>query len=214
MQKNISRPLVGILLMLGSLTANAATISFTQITSNGDTNVSSQLTADVSASGSNILFTFYNNVGIASSIKDIYFDFGNTNFFSSVSNDLLLLAGESAGVSYSDGSNPPVLPGGNGSPLFFSVDASGGTTSPALGIDVSGEFAAFLGTTISGITLSDVLAGIDSGAFRLGLHVQAIDQLANVSGQSESYINTVPVPAAGWLFSTALLGLMGLRRKM
>jgi hypothetical protein len=58
------------------------------------------------------------------------------------------------------------------------------------------------------------LAGLDSGALRLGLHVQSI----GTKGGSESFVNSppnaVPLPAAGWLFGTALVGLMGLRRKM
>ena len=213
MLKKILKHAVVLSFALGSSAVLANTYHFTQITSNGNQSVATQLTAEVTQLGSNVLFTFKNSSVIASSIADIYFDYGNTSFFSSVSNNVLGAAGDSAGVSYADGATPANLPSGNN--IGFSADASGDSNSPvsANGINTSSEYVSFLGTTLTGVTFADVLAGLDSGAFRLGLHVQSIGQ----AGGSEGFVNTtpnaVPLPAAGWLFGSALVGLMGLSRR-
>ena len=211
MIKNTLKHLLALQLILGSAVAFAtsATYNFTQITSNGNQLVASQLSAVVETSGSNVLFTFTNSAGIASSITDIYFDY--TGLFSSVSNNILGAAGDSTGVSFSDGASPSNLSSGN--TVGFTADASGDSNSGgpgvvANGVNASSEFVKFLGTTSFGITFADVLAGLDSGALRLGLHVQSIG-----GAGSEAFVNAVPLPAAGWLFGSALFGLMGLRRR-
>ena len=212
MVKNILKQALVLQLALGSAAVFANTYTFSQITSNGTAQVASQLSADVTQSGSNVLFKFANTSVIASSITDIYFDFGTTSFFSSVSNNVLGAAGESSGVNYADGASPPNLPAGN--TVSFSADASGESASKggatANGVNASSEFVSFLGTTITGITFADVLAGLDSGAFRLGLHVQGIN-----GANSESFVNNpsaVPVPAALPLMASAL-GAFGIARR-
>ena len=214
MLKNILKHAVVLSFALGSSAVLANTYNFTQITSNGNQSVATQLTAEVTQSGSNVLFTFYNSAAIASSITDIYFDYGNTSFFSSVSNNVLGAAGDSTGVSFSDGASPSNLPSGNN--VGFSADASGESNAPgvtASGVNASTEYVSFLGTSLTGVTFADVLAGLDSGAFTLGLHVQGI---AGLNG-SEAFVtgtpSAVPLPAAGWLFGSALVGLMGLSRR-
>lgn len=213
MLKNILKHAVVLSFALGSSAVLANTYNFTQITSNGNQSVATQLTAEVTQLGSNVLFTFKNSSVIASSITDIYFDYGNTNFFSSVSNNVLGAAGDSAGVSFSDGANPSDL--GGPSSYNFTADASGDSNSPnvpANGVNASSEYVSFLGKSLTGVTFANVLAGLDSGAFRLGLHVQSIG-----GAGSEKFISTtpsaVPLPAAGWLFGSALVGLMGLSRR-
>ena len=213
MLKKILKHAVVLSFALGSSAVLANTYNFTQITSNGNQSVSTQLTAEVTQSGSNVLFTFYNTAAVASSITDIYFDYGNTSFFSSVSNNVLGTVGDSTGVSFSDGASPSNLPAGN--TVGFTADAGGDSNAPtsANGVNASSEHVSFLGTTLTGVTFADVLAGLDSGAFRLGLHVQSIGQV----GGSEAFVtgtpSAVPLPAAGWLFGSALVGLMGLSRR-
>ena len=211
MLKNIVKAILVAQLLLATSSAFANTYNFTQITSNGNAPVASQLLVDVTQSGSNVLFKFTNSSVIASSITDIYFDYGNTNLFTSVSNNALGAAGQSAGVNYTDGATPPNLPAGN--TIGFTADASGDSAPPvpANGVNAAGEFAAFLGAL--GITSSfgDVIAALDSNALRIGLHVQAI---GNLDG-SESFVNApnrpsqVPVPGAIWLFGSAILGFAG-----
>ncbi len=203
-------------LLLAATTVFANSYNFTQITNNGNTPIASQLLVNVTQSGSNVLFKFTNSSVIASSIADIYFDYGNTNYFTSISNNILGGAGESAGVNFSDGATPANLPGGNA--IGFSADASGDSAPPVSpnGINASTEFAAFLG--VLGITSSfgDVIAALDSNAFRIGLHVQSIDSLgASEIFGSESFVSApgspsqVPVPGAIWLFGSAILGFAG-----
>ena len=198
-------------LLLASTSVFANSYNFTQITNNGSTPVASQLLVNVTQSGSNVLFKFTNSSVIASSIADIYFDYGNTNYFTSISNNILGAAGESAGVNYTDGATPANLPGGN--PIGFTADASGDSAPPVSsnGVNASTEFAAFLGVLGISSSFGDVIAALDSNAFRIGLHVQAIGDL----GKSESFVSApgspsqVPVPGAIWLFGSAILGFAG-----
>lgn len=214
LKKSIKKILV-LSLALSSSVVFANTYNFTQITSNGNEAVASQLSVNVTQSGSNALFTFSNSSVISSSITDIYFDYGKTNYFTSISNNALGAAGESAGVSYSDGATPPNLPAGN--TIGFTADASGDSNSPVManGINTASEYAAFLGAFGLSSSFSDVIAALDSGAFRIGLHVQAIGDL----GGSESFVNgqeypsQVPVPGAIWLFGSAILGFAGYNKR-
>ncbi|MBC7756660.1 MAG: hypothetical protein H7Z20_08500 [Bdellovibrio sp.] len=215
MLKNIVKASLVAPLLLATTTVFANTYNFTQITSNGNAPVASQLLVDVTQSGANVLFKFTNSSVIASSITDIYFDYGNTNYFTSVSNNILGAAGESAGVNYTDGATPPNLPAGN--TIGFSADASGDSAPPVManGVNASSEYAAFLGTLGLSNSFSDVIAALDSNAFRIGLHVQAIGDL----GGSEAFVNDpgnpsqVPVPGAIWLFGSAILGFAGFNNR-
>lgn len=214
------------LFLLAATTATlASTYTFNQITTNGSTGVGAQLQMDVTNSGGNALFTFSNNIGIASSITDIYFDYGNTNYFTSISNNVLGSAGDSTGVNFSDGASPANLPAGN--TVGFSADFGADSNSPTLsnGVNAAGEWVAFLGTLSQGSSFSQVLAAIDSGALRVGLHVQGIevisqhgfDERFEIETESESFVNgtpnAVPLPAAAWLFGSALLGFVGFKRR-
>ena len=113
MLKNVIKTVFVTQLLLATPLVFANTYNFSQITSNGNQLVAPQLSVNVTQSGSNALFTFFNSSVIASSITDAYFDYGNTNYFTSVSNNILGSAGESASVSYTDGATPPNLPDGN-----------------------------------------------------------------------------------------------------
>lgn len=216
MLKNLVKAKFVAQLLLVTTTVFANTYNFTQITSNGNQPVASQLLVDVTQSGANALFTFTNTSVIASSITDIYFDYGNTNYFTSVSNNALGAAGESAGVSYADGASPPNLPAGN--TIGFTADASGSSLSPdvpASGVNAANEYVKFLGTFGLSNNFNDLIAALDSNAFRIGLHVQSIGEL----GGSEAFVNDpghpsqVPVPGAIWLFGSAILGFAGFNKR-
>ena len=213
MLKNVIKTVFVTQLLLATPLVFANTYNFSQITSNGNQLVAPQLSVNVTQSGSNALFTFFNSSVIASSITDAYFDYGNTNYFTSVSNNILGSAGESAGVSYTDGATPPNLPAGN--TIGFSADASGDSTAPnvlASGVNASNEYVSFLGTFGLSSSFSDLIAALDSNAFRIGLHVQGIGEL----GGSESFVDVpsqVPVPGAIWLFGSAMLGFAGFNKR-
>lgn len=213
--------LAALVLIAAPVWAGPHTYGFSSITNNnaGDVAIGeAQLSVDVSDPGAQqVLFTFRNEGPDASSIARIYFDdFGG------------LLSGigaieESDGVSFShagqtgarqpgrlgraigpQSAGPPILPGGNEADpsfqvtpgLLASADAGRGGV-PEHGVN-PGEWVEILMNLSDGHVIEDVLAGIHSGALRIGLHV-----IGFAGGGSESFV-IVPAPGA------ALLGLMGL----
>jgi hypothetical protein len=190
--------------------AHAVQYTFGLITDNGNgANLAGQLIVDVTAGlNGTVDFTFTNNVGIASSITDVYFDDGT----------LLDLAGitSSAGVAFLDPASPGNLPSGNTAspPFVTTADFSADSDSPitANGVNAAGEWLT-INFTLQGLqTYQDTINALNSGALRIGLHVQAI----GVPGGSDSYVNTVPDGGVTMaLLGMALtgLGLMARRKK-
>ena len=208
--KNVSKLAVAVAIgAFTSLTAHAVPYTFSQITANGNTDVGSQLLVDVVASGSDVTFNFSNSGPTASSITDIYFD--DDNLMAA-----LLSFNEGAGVNFSAGASPGNLPGGNTiSPAFVATAAlSSDSDAPvsANGVGV-GETLGITFSLLSGKTYSDVLADLNSGDLRVGLHVQAIAP----QGGSESYVNKVNVPDAatgGAMMAVAFAMLAWARRQI
>lgn len=213
--------LAAAVMLLGSSYASGAstTYSFYKLTNTNVENLSSQLSITVwdslganaqfgtSLLSSQILFTVQNNVGTASNIAEVYFDDGLLGP-SLVFNSLGGFTDFSGG-----GATPGNLPAGDTAvPGFlatqdFSADVNPG--NPSKGVNASNDI---LGIRLGLGGFADfnaVTAAVASGALRFGLHVRSI----GVAGGSDSYINVIPVPAAAWLFGSALLGLAGLKRK-
>ena len=185
--------------------ARADLIGFEKLTNNGNIDVSSQLSVDVTdAGGGQVNFKFLNNVGIDSSITDIYFDDGTLLGVASIFDS-------GGGVAFSEDATPPNLPGGNGADPDFDATFSADSDPPAApnGVDSASEWVTIRFNLINGKTFADTLAALDDGDLRIGLHVQSIND-AGGQGGSDSYINgdpggpNVPTPGA------ALLGLIGL----
>jgi hypothetical protein len=210
-------------LMLSMSSASAATYNFFRITDNGNgVNVGSQLSVDVlSVSNTQVSFTFYNNVGTASSITDIYFDDATTPLLAS---PIAGISDSGAGVAFSAPATPGDLPGGNGaSPAFEAtgiLSADSAAPVSANGVNASTEWVKLIlnYATAGAGAFDTIIAALNSGALRLGLHVQAIGQV----GGSDSYINNrftrpneavVPLPAALPLLLGALGGLGWLARR-
>ncbi len=221
MNTSTSRNIFLSLTLLGSTSVNAVTYSFEQLLGNANANVglsgSDQLKVDITAFNSSTIFTFTNAAGTPASITAVYFDdVDNANIFSNISNNILLGAGESTGVSFSDGANPANLPQGN--TIGFFADFSGDSANPPVtnGVDASGEFVSFFGLArVVPSSFDAVIAAINSGDFRIGLSVQSIR--GRGADRYELAINDapsqVPLPAAAWLFGSALLGFAGFKRK-
>jgi hypothetical protein len=166
-----------------------------------------QLSVNVTSPGTNqVLFTFYNDgpsgsaydvsFPVSSVIAQIYFDEPGTGGLLSA-----MSISNHSGVNFHIGASPGDLPGGtNLTPDFVATIASGADSpSPQNGIGI-GEY---LGITLTS-NLSDVLAAINNGSLRIGLHVTGIGEF------SDAFVNLsyppppVPVPGA------VLLGLIGM----
>lgn len=206
MLKNVLKHALVLQLALGSVDAFATTYSFTGINANLE-DLSAQLSVDVLQTGTNVSFNFVNNGGleIESFIRTIYFDFSGTNLFNE-----LTQTGSTGFVNFiATTPSDSNLPEGNQLNPDFDTDASAVALT---GKDLEGssiDLGESLLLTAMLTSDTDILALLNSGALRIGLHVQGI----GATDGSDSYVNAVPLPAAGWLFGSALIGLMGLRRR-
>ncbi|MGE8177006.1 hypothetical protein [Pseudomonas fluorescens] len=75
------------------------------------------------------------------------------------------------------------------------------------GVNALGEWVSFLGPCANASSFNSLIAALASGQFRVARHVQGI----GLAGTANSYINqrsAVPLPAAAWLFSSALFGFI------
>lgn len=198
----------------------AATFNFTNITNNSDVDVAAQLSVEVTeafvkgAAGAS--FTFFNSVDPTyASITAVYFD----DSIPLLGDAIVDQVNTTAGVSFSEGATPPVLPGGNGSPHNFNVTGSADSDSPhpvTNGIDNVTESLTIIFALLSGFTFDDLLTALDTGDFRIGLHVQAIAG-TTLGSDSDSFLNTppidtVPLPAGLVLLLTGLAGAGALGR--
>lgn len=117
------------------------------------------------------------------------------------------------GVSLDSQAVPANLPGGNA--IGFHADFSGDSDTQSIatkgvlnnGVNAVGEWVSFLGPCANASSFDGLIAALAKGQFRIGLHVQGI----GLAGTADSYINqrsAVPLPAAAWLFSSALFGFI------
>lgn len=224
MLKNSLKKLLILPMLVLSTAVLAETYHFLPINPNnnniGEPNpVGTQLTLNVTDGGGagfgSALFSFTNPVGISSSIVDIYFSDPAPTIFSSFS-----ITNQSSGVNFSlDAPNPANFP--EGGPSFVEVAsadaAGGGTNEIANGINALNESLTFRALFKEGYNFASLIAAINTGDFRIALQTRDNPEGGNPSTDrwlNDRPVSAVPLPAAGWLFGSALIGLMGLRRKM
>ena len=207
--KNIIKTSFLLSVVVGFSQAQAATFGFGCISNNlaGDCSIGeAQLFVDVTDAGAGqVLFTFTNTGTYLSSITDVYFDDGTLLGIASIDDS-------DSGVSFSQGASPGNLPAGNNaSPPFLATAGFTADSNPAVqpnGVN-PGEYLGITFDLLSGVTYADTINALQSGTdLRIGIHVQGF-----ASGGSESFVNTVPVPAAVWLFGSGLLGLVAVSRR-
>lgn len=181
----------------------ADTFGFRCVTNNlaGDCAIGqSQLSVDVTNPGSNrIAFTFHNVGAGASSIAQTYWDDSPlASIFSIVG---------SSGVDFSSPATPSNLPGGNNLVPPFDATFSAGANAPVPTNGVNpGESLTVTFNLATGQTFANAIQAINSGALRIGVHVQAF-----ASGGSESFV--VPEPGTLALVGGGLLSLALARRR-
>ena len=183
----------------------AATFNFTGINAD-EVDVRNQLSLNVTQLGNSVDFNFINAAGGAQTfVGAIYFDFLGSNPFSTLTQTASTGTVSFTGVTPSDQN----LPEGNN--IGFSTNAYGdriGGATNGISVGESLVLTALLSSP------ADINALLQSGGLRVGLHMQGY-----ATGGSDSYVTTpngpseVPLPAAAWLFGSALIGFAGFKRK-
>ncbi|MEB3117611.1 MAG: hypothetical protein VKL01_04515, partial [Limnothrix sp.] len=173
---------------LSAASAHAVTFNFTNITGNSPANAlsgESQLSLDVTASGSDkVLFKFSNKGPAASSITQIYFDDVDSSRFLKTSGVGINDSG--AGVNFDSLDSGGNLPGGN--TVKFDEDFNFKAKSPVQPSGVNpGEWVEFLFSLNTGKTFNSLIDAITAGAFDIGFHVQGF-----ANGGSESFVIATP----------------------
>lgn len=187
-------------MLLPSL-CGATIYQFEIFTNNGNfyDNPGMDIYMDVSNGGSVVEFTFYNDSTVQSSVTGIYFDDGPM-----IGSAMSIINGP--GTLFAE-DGPGNLPSGN--MIGFDADREFNIGSvpppPENGINNIGvgEWAT-IELTLDGYTLLDVLAALDSGSLRVGVHIQDF-----TDGSSESAVN-IPEPVTVLMLG---LGGLALRRK-
>jgi len=150
--------------------------------------LASQLKVEVTDAGDGwVNFTFTNEIGIQSSITDLYFD--ASGYLTKMK-----IVAESSGVDFSAGqASPGDVPGGGGATPEFVVSTSlAADSDPPTqpnGINATGEYLTISFKMAPGRTFADVIEALNMGpntdeGIRIAAHVQGVGP----QGESDSLI--------------------------
>jgi len=205
--------------------APAITLDFVCITGNSDNidnidNIGaahncdlgeSKFSVEVIGNGFGTDFIFDNAFKLGSEnpgISEIYFEssllVGIDSSNDTTTSKVLLIEG--SGVDFTlDSLKPGNLPGGN--PIGFSTAFGTESKSDQANTLQEGELLTVSILTLLFSEFNDALAD----DFRIGLHVRSFNNGGSAS--FVTFVSPVPVPAAIWLFGTALIGFIGMSRR-
>ncbi|HMO06038.1 MAG TPA: hypothetical protein PKD10_00125 [Paracoccaceae bacterium] len=206
------KALAAALVLSGGLAgqAGAVTYHFDNITGNNAEHAAAgaaQLFLDVDLVDDAVHFVFRNAGPLQMTVANLYIDHGTTALIQNAS-----VGAASEGVEFAGGGTPVNVPRGN--TVGFYADDTFYTTRPRVhyGINVL-EFQTIVYELVAGTTFSDLIAALDAGNLRAGLHV-----INFIGGGRESFVSgaqvvPIPLPATGLLLVGALGGLVLLRRR-
>ncbi len=202
---------VAVVCAAGVASAAPIPINFTNIENNSAFNAMSVIDVTVdSVSTTGAVFRFARTGTHTAAITQIYIDDNASLFTTSRS-----FVG-SAGTAYSVTAGN--LPGGNAQ--GFSADWGIGSIPPPThnAVNANGEWVDITLTLATGKTYANVLSAINSGSFRLGMHIQSLPNQSGPEEASDAYISTnvVPLPPAVWSAAGGLLlagGAVAVRKR-
>lgn len=213
-----SLALFATLVVLLPARAEAETYTFSYCLENNSglcESLASQLKVEVTEAADDgwVNFTFTNEVGIQSSLTDLYFD--ADGFLTKMK-----IIGESSGVDFTAGSaTPPDVPGGGDATPEFVVSTSlvADSNPPAQpnGINAAGEYLTISFKMAQDVSFEEIVEALNLGpntdeGIRIAAHVQGVGP----RGESDSLIccdgfdnvTPSPEPASMALFGLAALG--------
>ncbi|MHC4702742.1 MAG: hypothetical protein ACYTFQ_19435, partial [Planctomycetota bacterium] len=152
---------VSVFLVAGSTVARGDVYSydFVRITNNASVDIASQLTVDVigTAGGTDVLFKFYNDVGIASSLVGVYFD-DRLSLLSWAGTDPVTYSPTGVVSFHKPATSPAELPGASAVGFVTTTGMSAHSDNPAVanGVNTASEWVG-LKFDILGGTYEDVI---------------------------------------------------------
>jgi hypothetical protein len=185
-------------------TALAAPFGFSCVTNSDAANcavLQAQLHLDITLNATNsgmVDFLFTNTGPAASAITAAYFDDAVPALLGTPAT-----IAQSAGVSFSPNCTPGNLPGGN--PIGFVSNYCADSDSPTQPMGVNPSEWLRISYTLQGTaTLNDVLDAMNSGAYRVGIHVQGFTGGGSESGLASPPVTSVPEPSEFALVASGL----------
>lgn len=178
------------------------------------------LTVSDTTNAGEVKFTFVNNVGVSSSIADIYWDDPEDCLTDLLS--ITNIPGAGGQVAYDEDTSPDNFPAGNNINFTEEFQVEADNPAPANGLSLAQESLEVVFSLDTGKTAQDVIDAMNAEnileRLRVGFHVIAFEgEFDDISLSFVTKPNSetfVPVPTPLLLISSGMLLLVGLRRRV